>query len=91
MFEPTIEGRITLFMNTAMIEWPDLQQGLFEETKGEMVAELDSLIIRAARPRGYIDRRRSGTHREAVRESNNLATQTRRALGYTQARLDLNF
>lgn len=91
MFEPTTENRITQFLNAPMVEWSDLQHGLFEETKAEMVAELDGIIIKGARLRAYMERRRNGTHLEAVKYSNDLAAKVRKALGYTQARHDITF
>lgn len=92
MFEPTTENRITQFLNAPMVEWSDMRHGLLDETKAEIIAELDGILIKGARLRAYVERRRNaGTHQQAVKHQNNLATKIRRALGYTQAKHEVNF
>ncbi len=100
MFEPTTKELVTQFLETPMVEWPDRQHGLYNETKQEMVCELDALIERACRLRAYLDTRSlerwdgiptDQIHAKAVRRQNALATKVRRLLGYSRPQLVVTF
>jgi hypothetical protein len=83
------------FLNEPMVNWCLVEQ-LKPEALGDMVRELDGLIERAARLRGYVDMRYGHGcgdqgHESAVKESNKLAGKIRKSLGFTFARQDVNF
>lgn len=92
MFEPTTKEQADALLNAPMVEWSELQHGLFRETEQEIIHHLDAVIERAARLRAYLDVRIiGGDHNRAVRRQNALATKIRRELGYSAPRQDVIF
>lgn len=72
-------------------ERPEFKKGL-----DQTIRELDALIEKAARVRGYLDGRYGHGcgdqgHEDSVKLSNRLTAQVRKALGFTKNRLDTQF
>jgi hypothetical protein len=83
-------------LNLAPVDWRAAVTELSEAQRYEQTRELDSLILRATRLRGYIDGRGSRpddytSHNFGVEKSNRLASRVRKALGFAQARDDISF
>jgi hypothetical protein len=96
MFEPTTEEKAKMLLESPMVQWAELQHGMFTETKQEIVGYLDALIEKAVRLRGYLDHQAreghtDGKHRGAVQQSNYLACKVRAVLGYSRPRQDVSF
>jgi len=66
------------------------------EALGEAVRQLDEILERGARLRGYLDGRYAAGpdgcgHERAVRMSNDLVAKVRAALGFVRQRADISF
>jgi hypothetical protein len=78
-----------------MVEWGCMLDRLSINDREQAVRDLDNLIERASRLRGYVDFRgvvgSDRGHTKAVKNSNRLTTKIRRALGYTHPQQNLAF
>lgn len=93
MFEPTTKEKADVLLNVPMVEWSDMQHGLHQETKREIVEYLDVLIEASVRLRAYLECRTirdiapayddKNSHSAAVRAQNKLGNKVRKILGYS--------
>jgi hypothetical protein len=96
-----LSKQTTRLLESPLAELSQNLQATTEQEERQAVEELDALLTRAARVRAYIDYRvlHRGNpvlnnvplaHARAVDQSNRVARQVRKALGYN-VRADLNF
>lgn len=73
-------------------DWEAVFAAIPAEDRVAYARELEALAEAASRMSGYFSRRAiGGDHKEAVKKSNTVAAATRRALGFTYPRQDINF
>lgn len=77
------------FVNTPLNEWQAIVDAMPAEKRTELAKEAADLISGIALAAGYLDWRRNGSdtngdqgHAAAVRKTNTVYRQVRRALGY---------
>lgn len=85
-----------VLLRSPMVTWQECVEQYAPGFQHEMIRDLDGLIERAARLRGYMDERYGHGygdhgHKDGVKSSNKLAAKIRKALGFTYARQDVNF
>jgi hypothetical protein len=83
-------------INAPALSWQEiidkqLEQDAGIESLNAAVWELDALIQKATRLRGYVAARCNGDHLAGVKESNKLVRPIRKALGFTVPRHDILF
>jgi len=95
--ETTGGNLVDNFLEMAPVYWDRMTTNTTPEGLVDAVRDLDARIQQMARLRGYLDTRFSypndgpREHSKAVKESNRLVREVRRALGFAQPKADVSF
>lgn len=88
--------KIARLLKLPPAKWEAAADRMATRDRSEIVRELDALLDKAARLRGYFDERHGygcgdQGHKSAVKECNRLGAKIRRTLGYSYPRQDIHF